>query len=77
VFKWTGANDYMVLSEAGFLSVGGGDGRFGLWLDGALAHGVSARCPAFANDVLCDAASHATEQHFTCYGLEVWAVGSD
>lgn len=65
VFRWTGKNDYMVLSESNFLSVGGGDGRYGLWLDDTLVNGVSAKCPTFNNQVLCDdnesEALHATD----------------
>ncbi|PKI83749.1 oxidation resistance protein 1 [Malassezia vespertilionis] len=65
VFRWTGKNDYMVLSEADYFSVGGGDGRYGLWLDAALERGLSARCPAFNNHVLCNNvesdAVHATD----------------
>lgn len=81
-FRWTGKNDYMVLSESTFLSVGGGEGKFGLWVDGALEKGVSACCPAFDNEVLCDAKPRGQgqregEKRFECYGLEVWAVGID
>ncbi|KAL4398904.1 oxidation resistance protein 1 [Malassezia pachydermatis] len=65
VFRWTGKNDYMVLTESDFLSVGGGDGHYGLWFDDALNKGVSAQCPAFDNQVLCNAqeskALHAAE----------------
>ncbi|WFC93685.1 oxidation resistance protein 1 [Malassezia brasiliensis] len=65
VFPWTGRNDYVVLSESDFLSVGGGDGRYGLWLDDTLDRGTSARCPAFDNEVLCNDAEsdarHATD----------------
>ncbi|EPQ29177.1 uncharacterized protein PFL1_03464 [Pseudozyma flocculosa PF-1] len=83
-FRWTGKNDYMVLTESDFLSVGGGNGKFGLWIDGALERGVSSRCPAFDNAVLCDdkprraeAADDEREGRFDCMGLEVWAVGID
>ncbi|WFD20380.1 hypothetical protein MCAP1_002624 [Malassezia caprae] len=65
VFRWTGKNDYMVLSESDYLSVGGGDGRYGLWLDEKLDKGLSAKCPAFHNEVLCNAqessATHAVD----------------
>jgi len=64
-FRWSGENDYMVLSESDYLSVGGGDGRYGLWLDDTLTNGLSGRCPAFHNEVLCDPhesnASHAAD----------------
>lgn len=65
VFRWTGRNDYVVLSESNFLSVGGGDGRYGLWVDDTLDRGLSAKCPAFNNEVLCNSiesdAVHATD----------------
>ncbi|KDN44372.1 TLD-domain-containing protein [Tilletiaria anomala UBC 951] len=82
VYKWTGRNEYMIFTEAHFLSVGGGEGRFGLWIDDALENGVSSRCPAFDNDILCDGSSATTsvdakEGRFECLGLEVWAVGTD
>lgn len=81
-YRWTGKNDYMVLSESTFLSVGGGEGKFGLWIDGALEKGVSSSCPAFDNEVLCDGKARGKgrtdgEGSFECYGLEVWAVGLD
>ncbi|WFD24093.1 oxidation resistance protein 1 [Malassezia equina] len=66
VFRWTGKNDYMVLSESDYLSVGGGDGKYGLWIDEKLDQGLSAKCPAFLNEVLCNAqessATHAVDQ---------------
>ncbi len=81
-YKWTARNDYMVLTEAHFLSVGGGDGKYGLWIDDALENGVSSRCPAFDNDILCNDSQKRTdpdekEGRFECLGLEVWAVGTD
>ncbi|WFC98507.1 oxidation resistance protein 1 [Malassezia yamatoensis] len=68
VFSWTGQNDYVILSESNFLSVGNGDGKYGLWLDETLTYGSSARCPTFNNQVLCNArewinAKHATDTH--------------
>jgi hypothetical protein len=83
VFRWTGRNDYVALTEHSFLSFGGGDGRYGLWLDGRLEHGVSARCPAFDNDVLCEGdadvktEADAKEERFEVLCVEVWAVGID
>lgn len=80
-YKWTGRNDYMVLTEPHYLSFGGGDGKYGLWLDGQLEKGVSTRCPAFDNDVLCDGRDHVSdsdaEGHFECITLEIWACGID
>lgn len=76
-YKWTGRNDYMILTEAHYLSFGGGDGKYGLWLDGQLEKGISARCPAFDNDVLCSDSTTEQEGHFECITLEVWACGVD
>ncbi|KAK0526895.1 oxidation resistance protein 1 [Tilletia horrida] len=62
-FRWTGRNDYVLLTEASFLSMGGGDnGRYGLWLDSSLENGVSSRCSTFGNDVLCDDEPGGEEQ---------------
>ncbi|WFD27987.1 oxidation resistance protein 1 [Malassezia nana] len=62
VFRWTGKNDYVVLSESDYLSVGGGDGRYGLWVDEKLDKGLSAKCPAFHNEVLCHGQESSASQ---------------
>ncbi|PWN32283.1 TLD-domain-containing protein, partial [Meira miltonrushii] len=81
-FKWTGRNDYMILTEAHYLSFGGGEGKYGLWVDGRLEQGVSSHCPAFDNEILCDGKDDSTapqkegqEGRFECITLEVWACG--
>ncbi|KAB8343157.1 hypothetical protein FH972_022747 [Carpinus fangiana] len=53
-FPYSGENDYLIFCEQGFLSVGGGDGHYGLWLDGSLERGVSEPCPTFGNEQLSD-----------------------
>lgn len=88
VYPWTGKNDFIILSEAQFLSFGygapaGSNGGYGLWLDGELKRGSSARCATFDNDVLCSPRaptlpSHPDgreEEYFDCLQLELWAVG--
>ncbi|KAG5637154.1 hypothetical protein H0H81_005598 [Sphagnurus paluster] len=76
VFKWTGRNDYIALCEPEFISFGGGDGNYGLYLDEALCDGSSAPCPTFANEPLCSPApSPGMVVPFECVGLEVWGVG--
>lgn len=71
-FCWSGENDYMVLSESDYLSVGGGNGRYGLWLDDTFSNGLSSRCPAFNNEVLCNAIeSQATNAADTAPKLPV------
>ncbi|KAJ7852961.1 TLD-domain-containing protein [Mycena leptocephala] len=77
VYKWTGKNDYVALCEEGFISFGGGDGRYGLYLDDSLFDGSSARCPTFDNEPLCSGtAGKGGNVNFECVGLEVWGVGS-
>ncbi|KAG1728548.1 TLD-domain-containing protein [Suillus lakei] len=80
VYKWTGRNDYVALCEPGFISFGGGDGHYGLYLDASLLDGSSAPCPTFDNPVLCsrvDGGSVGVKKDvsFECVGLEVWGVG--
>ncbi|KAG1727275.1 TLD-domain-containing protein [Suillus paluster] len=80
VYKWTGRNDYVALCEPGFISFGGGDGHYGLYLDASLLDGSSAPCPTFDNTVLCsrgDGGSQGLKKDvsFECVGLEVWGVG--
>ncbi|KAI9801655.1 MAG: oxidation resistance protein 1 [Piccolia ochrophora] len=69
-FPYSGVNDYMIFCETGFLSVGGGDGHYGLWLDDVFERGVSSACPTFGNEPLSDEGDK-----FDVLGVEVWAVG--
>ncbi|KAF8531680.1 hypothetical protein JB92DRAFT_2691114 [Gautieria morchelliformis] len=39
VFKWTGKNDYVSMCEGTFISFGGGEGKYGLYLDANLIDG--------------------------------------
>ncbi|KAF9576999.1 oxidation resistance protein 1, partial [Lunasporangiospora selenospora] len=57
-WKWTGMNDYMVLSEPGFIGLGGGKGKFGLWIHSDLERGHSSRCETFDNEPLALACHH-------------------
>ncbi|KAG6827072.1 hypothetical protein H0H92_013325 [Tricholoma furcatifolium] len=76
VFKWTGRNDYVALCEPQYISFGGGDGNYGLYLDDTLFQGSSAACPTFANEPLCSTgANNAGVVAFECVGLEVWGIG--
>lgn len=70
-FPYTGENDYQVFCQADYMSVGGGDGHYGLWLDQNLSNGVSDTCPTFGNEALSDEGSK-----FEVMGVEVWYVGS-
>ncbi|KAF9077813.1 TLD-domain-containing protein [Rhodocollybia butyracea] len=76
VFKWTGKNDYVALCEPEYLSFGGGDGVYGLYLNDTLFDGSSARCPTFDNDPLCSLGEKKGRAvSFECVGLEVWGLG--
>ncbi|KAJ7730243.1 TLD-domain-containing protein [Mycena maculata] len=76
VYKWTGKNEYVALCEDNYISFGGGDGHYGLYLDDTLFDGSSARCPTFDNVPLCSGAEgKGGNADFECVGLEVWGVG--
>jgi hypothetical protein len=70
-FPYSGVNDFMIYCESSYLSVGGGDGHYGLWLDDQLERGISDPCPTFGNESLSDE-GHA----FDVLGVEVWYVGA-
>lgn len=69
-FPYTGLNDFVVFCTPQFLSMGGGDGHYGLWLDSNLEKGVSHRSLTFGNDPL---SNHGTK--FDIIAVEVWRVG--
>ncbi|KAF9782422.1 TLD-domain-containing protein [Thelephora terrestris] len=77
VYKWTGKNDYVALCEPDYLSFGGGDGKYGLYLDDTLLDGSSAWCLTFGNEPLCSDLGHdqGDTVTFECVGLEVWGIG--
>lgn len=62
----------MIYCEPSGLSVGGGDGHYGLWLDGVLERGVSSSCMTFGNEPLSDEGVK-----FEVLGVEVWYVGRE
>lgn len=69
-FPYSGVNDYLIFCEQSFLSIGGGDGRYGLWLDGVLERGISSPCMTFGNETLSEEG-----EKFEVVGVEVWCVG--
>ncbi|KAA6411310.1 MAG: hypothetical protein FRX48_04590 [Lasallia pustulata] len=69
-FPYSGVNDYVLYCEPSYLSVGGGDGRYGLWLDGVLERGVSGPCLTFGNEGLSEEGGK-----FEVLGVEIWCIG--
>ncbi|KAK3113104.1 oxidation resistance protein 1 [Teratosphaeriaceae sp. CCFEE 6253] len=70
-FPYTGENDFTIFCQPEYLSIGGGDGHYGLWLDDNLNKGVSDTCLTFGNEPLSDEASK-----FDVLGVELWYIGS-
>jgi len=70
-FPYTGENDFTILCGHDYLSVGGGEGKYGMWLDDRMARGVSDACPTFDNEPLSE-----TGTKFEVLGVELWYVGS-
>ncbi|KAL5288990.1 hypothetical protein ACFFRR_009285 [Megaselia abdita] len=67
VFHWTGENMYFIKGNVESLSIGAGDGKFGLWLDGDLNQGRSQPCSTYGNETL------STKEDFVIKTLECWA----
>jgi TLD len=68
-FPYTGINDFVIFCTSRFLSLGGGDGHYGLWIDDDLNVGISDRSLTFGNEPLSSVGSK-----FHIIGLEVWRV---
>ncbi|XP_015835726.1 oxidation resistance protein 1 isoform X11 [Tribolium castaneum] len=70
VYNWTGENLYFIKGNNESLSIGAGDGKFGLWLDGDLYLGRSEPCKTYGNDPL------TPKVDFVVKTLECWAFVS-
>ncbi|XP_075236667.1 TLD domain-containing protein mustard isoform X2 [Lycorma delicatula] len=67
VYNWTGENMYFIKGNNESLSIGAGDGKFGLWLDGDLNQGRTEPCDTYGNDPL------TPQKDFVVKILECWA----
>ncbi|KAK9870388.1 hypothetical protein WA026_007953 [Henosepilachna vigintioctopunctata] len=70
VYNWTGENLYFIKGNNESLSIGAGDGKFGLWLDGDLYLGRTEMCKTYGNDPL------TPSLDFVVKTLECWAFVS-
>ncbi|XP_021272111.1 TLD domain-containing protein 2 isoform X1 [Numida meleagris] len=68
VFRWTGRNSFFLKGDVDLLMIGGGSGKFGLWLDGDLHRGGSCPCETFNNESL------SPRGEFCVQDLEVWGL---
>ncbi|ORY79481.1 TLD-domain-containing protein [Protomyces lactucae-debilis] len=71
-YPWTGMNDYQLYCTPSFISFGGGNGKYGLWLDDRLEQGVSGMTETFGNESLCDGVEEG--RRFEVVSVEVWKV---
>ncbi|SCU88109.1 LAMI_0D08812g1_1 [Lachancea mirantina] len=69
-FPFTGLNEFVIYCTSKFLSMGAGDGHYGLWIDSGLLNGVSNPSLTFGNETL-----SREGDKFHVVGLEVWRVG--
>jgi len=80
VYHWTGENFLFCFSSPSSISIGGGNGAAGLYLEDTLAHGSTGPTETFANPVLCPPQAGGGEpvecetQRFAIARLEVWGV---
>lgn len=68
VFPYTSLNGFIIYSNHEFISVGSGNGKFGLWIDSNLSIGASDSVDTFGNEPLSD------KRKFHILGLEIWKV---
>lgn len=68
VFPSTGLDNRYVYSTQSYISIGTGDGKFGLWMNDNLEKGASESVDTFGNEPLSDTTT------FTIVSVEVWKV---
>ena len=70
-FPYSGVNEYYMMCETHFFSMGAGDGKYGLWLDDGLVKGISSTSLTFGNEQLSDEG-----EKFGILGIELWVIGA-
>lgn len=71
-YPYTGINAFIIHCTKDFLSMGAGEGHYGLWLDNELMEGISYQSLTFGNEPLSDSGPK-----FKVQNVEVWKVGGD
>jgi len=69
-YRWTGENNFFVISDSQCFAMGGGGGGFAFQLDDELDTGVSNVSATYGNDQL------SSSEFFKCLNIEVWSVNS-
>ncbi|XP_071493609.1 oxidation resistance protein 1-like [Diadema antillarum] len=67
MYRWTGENNFFMKGDVDSICIGGGEGDFGLWLDGDLYHGRSHACKTFGNETL------SSKEDFIIADMEAWS----
>jgi LysM repeat protein len=65
-YTWTGLNNYVMYSNEEQIAMGGGSGKFALWLDSEFYMGSSGYSETFMNECL------ASGEDFKCTVFECW-----
>ncbi|VEU24253.1 DEKNAAC105344 [Brettanomyces naardenensis] len=68
VFPYTSINDFIIYSNHEFISIGSGNGKFGLWIDSSFVQGATDSVETFGNEPL------SRDRKFSILGLEIWKV---
>lgn len=66
IYPWSQLNEYFIYSKEDTIALGGGSGKFALWLDQDLMRGSSAPCDTFLNSTL------SYQEDFKPVIVEVW-----
>jgi hypothetical protein len=66
IYPWSQLNEYFIYSKEDTIALGGGSGKFALWLDKDLMQGSSAPCETFLNSTL------SYQEDFKPVIVEVW-----
>lgn len=68
-YGWSGLNRYFILCEPDYIAFGGGEGKYGLWIDAEFDRGISQACTTFNNRPLA-----GPQEEFHCLEFEVWGI---